>query len=162
MLRRKYWNLIRFCAVLTLRAFYSRRASFMQCLASSSGLTMNRYFRLMALASVEVLCTIPISAYGIYLNVTAAPLYPWISWANVHYDYAQVDQYPAIIWRADRNNVIAFGLSTWAAPFCAFVFFGFFGFADEARKNYVKTWTLVISYFRPLRRWSTIARWETI
>jgi len=127
--------------VLTLRAFYLRRAQFMECLASSSGLTANRYFRLMALASVELLCTIPFSAYGIYLNATAAPLYPWISWANVHYGYSQVNLYPALVWRSDRNSVVAFGLSTWAAPFCALLFFGFFGFAEEARKNYVKLWS---------------------
>lgn len=92
----------------------------------------------MALAAVELFFTIPITSYGIYLNVSAAPLNPWISWANVHYGYSKVDQYPAILWRSDYNTVVAFGLSTWSAPFCALVFFGFFGFAEEARRNYAK------------------------
>ncbi|CCM02276.1 uncharacterized protein FIBRA_04361 [Fibroporia radiculosa] len=134
--------------ILTLRAFFRRRAQFMQCLASSSGLTANRYFRLMALATVELLCTVPISTYGLYLNLSAGPLNPWINWANVHYDYSQVDQYPAIIWRSQRTAIIAFGLSTWAVPFCALIFFAFFGFAEEARKNYFTFWLTVT---KPLR-----------
>ncbi|GBE87047.1 hypothetical protein SCP_1002940 [Sparassis crispa] len=129
--------------VLTLREFFRRRAEFAEYLSANPSLTTNRYFRLMALASVELLCTVPISSYGLYLNLSAAPLSPWISWSNVHYDYSQVDQYPAVVWRTSRNSLVAFGLSTWAVPFCAFVFFGFFGFADEARKNYRKTFLFI-------------------
>lgn len=101
----------------------------------------------MALATTELLCTTPIAAYGLYLNLSAGPLSPWISWENVHYDYSQVHQYPSIIWRASGANVIAFHLSLWGPVFCAFVFFAFFGFADEARRNYVKAWSFVMKPF---------------
>lgn len=133
--------------VLSLRAFAQRRAQFSEFVSSSSGLSANRYFRLMALATAELLCTTPIAAYGLYLNLSAGPLSPWISWENVHYDYSQVHQYPSVIWRASRANVIAFHLSLWAPVFCAFVFFAFFGFADEARRNYLKAWTFVTKLF---------------
>ncbi|EPS99299.1 hypothetical protein FOMPIDRAFT_1124670 [Fomitopsis schrenkii] len=133
--------------ILSLRAFAQRRAQFSEFVSSSSGLSANRYFRLMALATAELLCTTPIAAYGLYLNLSAGPLSPWISWENVHYDYSQVHQYPSVIWRASRANVIAFHLSLWAPVFCAFVFFAFFGFADEARRNYLKAWTFVTKLF---------------
>lgn len=97
----------------------------------------------MALATVELLCTIPLSGYGLYLNLTAAPMNPWISWEDTHFDYSHVNQYPAVIWRMSYNSVVSFELSRWAAPFCAFVFFGFFGFAEEARKNYVVVFSLI-------------------
>ncbi|TBU43025.1 GPCR fungal pheromone mating factor [Dichomitus squalens] len=124
--------------VLTLMAFLRRRAQFNAYLTSNTSLTANRYFRLMGLASLEIVCTVPISAYGLYLNITAGPMNPWISWDDTHFDYSKVDQFPAVIWRADKNAVISFELSRWLAPFCAFVFFAFFGFAQEARINYRK------------------------
>lgn len=139
-------------AVLTLRAFLRRRAQFNAYLASNTSLTANRYFRLMGIASVEIVCTVPISAYGLYLNLTAGRIAPWISWEDTHFNYSKVEQYPAALWRMDQNAVISFELSRWLAPFCAFVFFGFFGFAEEARANYAKAfrWVRNLPPFRRL------------
>ncbi|THH33304.1 hypothetical protein EUX98_g915 [Antrodiella citrinella] len=142
--------------VLTLRAFFRRRAAFAQYLASNPSLTTNRYFRLMALASTELMCTIPISSYGLYLNLSAAPMHPWISWADTHFDYWQVNQVPAAVWRQDSNASVAFELSRWAAPFCAFVFFAYFGFAAEARKNYSTLLLPVTSRLRACVPWKSI------
>ncbi|KAI1790857.1 GPCR fungal pheromone mating factor, partial [Ganoderma leucocontextum] len=122
--------------VLTLINFIRRRAQFNTYLTSNTSLTPNRYFRLMAIASFEILFTIPISAYGLYLNLAAGPMNPWISWEDTHFNYSKVDQFPAVLWRMDKNAVISFELSRWLAPFCAFVFFAFFGFAQEARFHY--------------------------
>ncbi|OSD03758.1 B mating type pheromone receptor [Trametes coccinea BRFM310] len=138
--------------VLTFAAFLRRRAHFNAYLASNTSLTANRYFRLMGIASVEIVCTVPISAYGLYLNLTAAPVSPWISWADTHFNYSKVDQFPAALWRMDRTAVVSFELSRWLAPFCAFVFFGFFGFAQEARSSYRKAflWVCHLLPFRTL------------
>ncbi|KAI0334179.1 fungal pheromone STE3G-protein-coupled receptor [Cubamyces sp. BRFM 1775] len=138
--------------VLTFAAFLRRRAQFNAYLTSNSSLTANRYFRLMAIASVEIVCTVPISAYGLYLNLTSAPMNPWISWDDTHFNYSKVDQYPAVLWRMDRNAVISFELSRWLAPFCALVFFAFFGFAQEARSNYRKAflWLRNLAPFRKI------------
>ncbi len=132
--------------MLTLVAFLRRRAQFNAYLTSNTSLTANRYFRLMGIASLEIICTIPISAYGLYLNVMAGPVYPWISWEDTHFNYSKVNQYPAVLWRTDRNAVISFELSRWLAPFCAFVFFAFFGFAQEARANYYKAFVCICGY----------------
>ncbi|KAI8993120.1 hypothetical protein BD414DRAFT_582157 [Trametes punicea] len=138
--------------VLTFAAFLRRRAQFNAYLASNTSMTANRYFRLMGIASVEIVCTVPVSAYGLYLNLSSAPMNPWISWSDTHFDYSKVDQFPAALWRMDRNAVISFELSRWLAPFCAFVFFGFFGFAQEARSNYRKAllWVCNLYAFRRL------------
>ncbi|KAJ7475475.1 Rcb3.42 [Mycena galericulata] len=123
-------------SILTIRAFMKRRAQFNQFLSSNTGLTANRYFRLMALATIELAFNTPISSYGLYLNVTQSPIQPWISWANTHFDFSEIDVWPAIIWRSNAQTVVAVELSRWAQVFCAFIFFAFFGFAAEARKNY--------------------------
>ncbi|KAJ7085486.1 pheromone receptor Rcb3 B45 [Mycena belliarum] len=123
-------------SILTIRAFMKRRAQFNQFLSSNAALTANRYFRLMALATIELVCNTPISSYGLYLNVTQSPIQPWISWANTHFDFFTIEQVPAIFWRANHNSVVAIELSRWSQIFCAFLFFGFFGFAAEARKHY--------------------------
>ncbi|TBU56143.1 pheromone A receptor-domain-containing protein [Dichomitus squalens] len=138
--------------VLTLINFFRRRAQFNAYLTSNSSLTANRYFRLMAIASLEIVCTIPISAYGLYLNLTSGTMNPWISWEDTHFNYSKVNQFPAVIWRADTTAVISFELSRWLAPFCAFVFFAFFGFAQEARIHYRKAflWIRSLPPFRGL------------
>lgn len=132
--------------VLTIRAFLRRRAQLSMLFASSSSLTVHRYMRLVALALTEILCTVPLASYGLYLNLSAGTD-PWISWSDTHFHYSQVDQYPALLWRMDRTAVISLELSRWLPVFCAFVFFGFFGFAQEARRHYRQVYALMTGLF---------------
>lgn len=124
-------------AILTIIAFYKNRSQF-NAILSSNKVPSNRFLRLMCLAGVEVLFNIPLSLYGIYLQAHTIPLYPWISWANVHSYFFRVDQFPSLLWRNPKNHTAELSLEStrWSVVFCAFVFFAFFGFADEARKNY--------------------------
>jgi len=133
--------------VLTLRAFMKRRAQFSEFLSSNNSLSINRYFRLMALATLELLCTTPISAYGIYINIANNPLQPWKGFADAHFDYSHIGQYPSVIWRLNRLTVVSTELTRWSLVFCAFSFFAFFGFADEARKNYRKAFWAIAQRF---------------
>ncbi|KAI5119269.1 hypothetical protein M0805_007271 [Coniferiporia weirii] len=122
--------------VLTLRALYKRSTEFNELFAMSPSFNVNRYFRLMALASTELLCTTPFAVYSIYLNLTTGPLIPYRGWADLHFNYSQVDQFPAVIWHLNHQAVISLELNRWLVVACAFIFFGFFGFAEEARNNY--------------------------
>jgi len=124
-----------------------RRAQFSEFLSSNTPLSINRYFRLMALATLELLCTTPISAYGTYMNVTENPLQPWKGFADAHFNYSYIGQYPSVIWRLNSSVVITTELTRWSLVFCAFSFFAFFGFADEARKNYRKAFWAVAKHF---------------
>lgn len=133
-------------AVLTLRAFMRRRAEFKQFLSSNPTLTVNQYFRLMSLATAELLFSTPISAYGLYLNITSSPIYPWKSWSDIHFGWFTIDTFPAILWRSSTSLAVTLELSRWLVVFCAFVFFAFFGFADEAHKHY-KLW------YRAVAKW---------
>ncbi|TFK32933.1 pheromone A receptor-domain-containing protein [Crucibulum laeve] len=121
--------------VLSIRAFNKSRAQFNELLSGNKNLTSSRYVRLMCLAGVEVLCTVPLASYIMYLNIVDG-VNPWISWADTHYGFSRVDTIPAILWRSQPVAERAIEMSRWLIIACAILFFGFFGFADEARKNY--------------------------
>lgn len=90
----------------------------------------------MGLAGVEILCTVPLASYSIYLNATVEPVIPYQSWAFAHAHFATIVQVPAVVWQASPLSIASTELTRWFTIFCALVFFAFFGFADEARKNY--------------------------
>ena len=90
----------------------------------------------MALALTSLIITLPLGIYEIYSNTVDAPVQPWTSWKDVHYGFSRVDQYPAFLWRAIPALAVPIELSRWTVPAIAFVFFGYFGFAEEARRNY--------------------------
>lgn len=128
--------------VLTLRQFMKRRAQFNQFLSLHTPMSVSRYFRLMALASCELLFNTPISSYGLYLNIIR-PVYPWISWSDIHFDFWNVQKIPSALWRLSPALTSNLELTRWSIVLCAVIFFVFFGFADEARKNYkLAYWTL--------------------
>ena len=121
---------------LSLHAFYRRRVQFNQFLSSNTSLSASRYFRLMALSMTELCCTLPLSCFLIWINSSATPVSPWISWENTHYGFSRVGQYPSVVWTQDYLFVVAVQMTRWMTVACAFIFFAFFGFASEARKNY--------------------------
>ncbi|KAF8963270.1 pheromone B alpha 1 receptor [Flammula alnicola] len=122
-------------ATLSIKAFNKSRSQFNELLSSYNNLTSSRYIRLMCLAGIEVLCTVPFGSYAIYLNIKAG-INPWISWENVHVGFSRVDQFPSLLWRSNPVAQSSIELTRWLCVICAFIFFAFFGFADEAKKHY--------------------------
>ncbi|KAJ7051652.1 pheromone A receptor-domain-containing protein [Mycena amicta] len=144
--------------VLSLREFFRRRASFAQFLSpsgtsSSHGLTTARYLRLMALAAMDIIITTPLGILTIYMNLTGTPVQPWESWANTHLMFSRVEQFPAFLWRLEPLLVRGIEFTRWVAPASAFIFFAFFGFASEARKNYANAFRALVALF-----WRCLAR----
>lgn len=131
---------LRHLAVLSLRSFAHRRLEFSQMLSLNSTFTVSRYFRLMGLAMTEICATTPLAVFIIWLNATAAPIGPWRSWEDTHYNFSRIEQIPAVLWRQNQLTVISIELSRWLNPLCSFTFFAFFGFAHESLKNYRLAW----------------------
>ena len=67
-------------SILTLRKC---QKEFEEILSSTSNLNTNRFLRLIALASLDVLLGFPINLAIICLN--AGTVQPWISWEETHY-----------------------------------------------------------------------------
>jgi pheromone a factor receptor len=120
----------------TIRAFMQRRKQFRDLLSATGNLTYSRYQRLMALASVDFCLTIPMALWAIIATATWTEVRPWVSWADTHWGYSRVFQFPRVLTNQRPILVVSLETTRWAAVLCAFIFFGFFGFADEAKKNY--------------------------
>lgn len=121
--------------VLSIRNFKKRHAQFAELLSGHSNLSSNRYLRLMALAATDAVLTVPFASWAMALNIKGG-IQPWLGWEDTHYGFSRVDQFPALLWRLDPTIELSLEFSRWSIVACAFVFFGFFGFADEALKNY--------------------------
>ncbi|PIL26108.1 hypothetical protein GSI_11862 [Ganoderma sinense ZZ0214-1] len=119
----------------TLKAFLARRKEFGELMNSNKHLTYNRYFRLMGLAALDILFTIPLTTYNIISNYKQDP-YQWRGFADLHSNFGRVDQYPAVIWRANPQAVSIMNFRMWTPIACALAFFMCFGFAQEAIKHY--------------------------
>jgi pheromone a factor receptor len=119
---------------LTIRTLKRRRSELKQLLSSGSDLNSGYYFRLMGLASIELFLTVPLGSYVLYLNLQE--LNPWRGWSDTHLRFSYVDQYPSLIWKSSHLAIVEFELGRWSSVMCAFIFFAFFGFTKDARKNY--------------------------
>ncbi|KAI0061250.1 fungal pheromone STE3G-protein-coupled receptor [Artomyces pyxidatus] len=105
----------------------------------------SRYIRLIILASSDVFGTIPMSVYNIYGDTTAID--PWVSWQWVHYDFSEVNVYPAAVWRASTRFVVVLEITRWSTVLCAFLFFVLFGtFSQEAIERYQRACRSVRSW----------------
>ena len=124
-----------FYAISSIIHINRRRAKFNELLSSHTNLNSSIYMRLMCLAGVEAICTVPLGSLNLYFNIRVG-IEPWISWEDTHYGFSRVDQVLGIFWRADPITRVSVELTRWFVVICAFVFFAFFGFADEARRNY--------------------------
>jgi len=117
-------------------------------MSSDSSLTMSRYFRLMALTGADLLCITPLSVFQMVLNATAQQLDPWVSWEDTHFNFSRVRLTPVVMWTMNRWLVVGIQFNRWSGPFCAFIFFAFFGFAVEARKNYRNAISKILIFCR--------------
>jgi pheromone a factor receptor len=132
-------------SVLIIRSFYLRSVEIKAVMSTNNTITFNRYFRLMALATVDLLLTIPFSAYIVYANLKFGKVSPWISWERTHFGFSRINQIPAHIWRSRTDTQFSVEFSRWAVVACGFSFFMFFGFAEEAIKNYRKAYACLAS-----------------
>jgi pheromone a factor receptor len=104
------------------------------------GLSHGRYLRLMILSSMDLLGTIPLSTFYIVMQANSGVV-PWKSWDDTHRNYSRILQIPGFIWKNDRTVAQGLEMYRWSLVLCAFLFFAFFGFAEEARENYRRAFT---------------------
>ncbi|KAI0246665.1 GPCR fungal pheromone mating factor [Lactifluus subvellereus] len=122
-------------SAMTIFQFVKRERQFNEIISSNPSLNRNRYIRLMILCSIEMLGTVPLAVFVLAHDLHFG-FHPWVSWADVHSNYSHIHQYPNIYWKNNSEMVVGNEFFRWSLVLCAFVFFAFFGFADEARQNY--------------------------
>src|SRR6266702_1507820 len=134
--------------VLTIRLFWKNSQQLKEIQGSNKNVNHSQYMRLIALSSTQLLFTLPISLFILYVNIHVVPVQRWISWEDTHFDYSRVAQFPSIVWRADLMHQTGIEASRWTVIPCAFLFFAFFGFAEKAREHYRLAYSFARSRLR--------------
>lgn len=116
-------------------------------LGSNKNPNQSRYIRLIALSAIQIVTSLPVIIFSIYANAVQH-VHPWISWEDTHYQYSFVGQLPSFVWRADPVLQAVEEINRWIIVTAALFFFAFFGFAEEARRNYRKAYSFATSSLR--------------
>nr|WCD39446.1 Ste3-9 [Ganoderma boninense] len=124
-------------AFLALRGAFDRTRDLKQLQVVEPDLSTSCYYRLMALAAVNILFTIPLAIYVIATNLSEG-LYPYRGFADLHSNFGRVDSTAAIVWREDPTVVSLINFRIWTPIACALFFFLMFGFTAEARTQYLR------------------------
>ncbi|KZT19582.1 fungal pheromone STE3G-protein-coupled receptor [Neolentinus lepideus HHB14362 ss-1] len=119
-------------AALALKHFLERRISFAKHLDNRAGLSTARYLRLIMMAVVEMVIGIAFTAYTLWFNTPN--LQPWTSWADVHWHFSAIAQYPTVL--LPPAFLRAYTVLWWMVPISSFIFVIFFAFGEDAIAEY--------------------------
>ncbi|VDB95776.1 unnamed protein product [Peniophora sp. CBMAI 1063] len=122
-------------------SFYRHNREINQFLHSHNSVTRTNYFRILALASIDVLLTLPMGIATIVLAAKddlsfSGPLLFYSGWTFDHADWQPASFSYADIVSEGPLLVGQFYFTHWTSPVLAFVIFGLFGVASEARASY--------------------------
>lgn len=123
---------------MSFRHFLKRRASFAMHIKDKSGssaLTPGRYFRLMALALVEIFWSLFVTTFDTAFSYRDG-LRPWTSWSDVHSGFSRIGQFPLALIPQGTLRMTYF--IWWSIPVSAYLFFVFFAFGRDSRMDYVR------------------------
>lgn len=119
---------------MALHHFFRQRLTFaMQLKNSNSALSTGRYLRLVAMSILQIVWQTTLTAITMYDNISPG-LRPWTNWADVHSDFGRVDAIPMFVYPVQYQR--QFFLFLWVMPVSSYIFFIFFGFGEEAVKDY--------------------------
>jgi len=118
---------------LNIYHFWMKRRTIKTLMGSTRGsVSSSRYLRLLMLSGIDILVTIPLSAWSLSSWIPFA--FPWLSFAAIHEGWSRVDGFPTSL--LFHKTIVSNELIRWIGVLYALIFFLFFGFADEARRHY--------------------------
>ena len=107
--------------------------------------------RILALASTDVLFTLPLAIVNIALTVTqsssSGPMPFYFGWTSDHGDWEPESLSYASLVAQGTFAVAQNYFSQWTSPVLAFVIFGLFGVTSEARASYWRIICTVCDWF---------------
>ena len=133
----------------TIRIFRRQKRDIDCFLQSNNSVSRTNYYRIFALASIDVALTLPISIANIALDLAQAvnqighlPFYR--GWTAVHTNWEPVSISHEEFLEAGKYYVAGTYFAYWTSPILAFVIFGLFGVTKEARASY---WRVIRTIF---------------
>ncbi|KZV72031.1 fungal pheromone STE3G-protein-coupled receptor [Peniophora sp. CONT] len=137
--------------------FYRQNREINRYLNSNTSASISRmnYLRILALASIDVVLTLPIGITTLatsllpQTNRQSVPFYR--GWKTVHSDWTpQSITYVELKSAREYNAVAWVYIAYWTSPMLAFAIFGLFGLTQQARET----------YWRALRTVAAWCRWD--
>ena len=109
------------------------------------------YYRLSAFAFLANVGITAATSYVIVVNVQAG-IEPWKGWADDHYAFSAVRQFPAVEWR-DEFGAAAIQATRFFHLFGPLVFFSFFGHTEEVRELYRNVFVALLTKLSKVWTW---------
>ena len=126
--------------VKTIRIFHRHSREINSFLQSNNSVSRTNYYRIFALASIDIVLTLPIGIATIALQsaeLTAFGHLPFYrGWTVVHTDWEPVSNSYEEVLEGGTSTVAQFYFVQWTSPILAFAIFGLFGVTSEARASY--------------------------
>ncbi|KZV61584.1 hypothetical protein PENSPDRAFT_643237 [Peniophora sp. CONT] len=122
------------------RIFYRQSRDINRFLHSNGSVSRTNYLRILALASIDILLTLPVGIVNIALSVSSNlaqggfSFYP--GWDVVHGDWTPIVYTYAELKAFGPSTLAEYYFAYWASPALAFTIFGLFGLTAEARASY--------------------------
>ena len=123
------------------RTLHRQRKEVNDFLQSNDSVSRTNYFRILALASIDILLTLPFGIASIALAVSdelSAPagLPFYFGWTRDHTEWEPVGYSYAGMVAQGKSSVAQLYFTHWTSPILAFAIFGLFGVTSEARASY--------------------------
>jgi pheromone a factor receptor len=128
-----------------------KRYTAIRAFAMSSPHSFHHYYRLSALSLIASVCTIAASSYVIALDIQGG-ISPWKGWADDHYAFSAVQQFPAVEWM-NGWGAVSLQVSRFFLISCASLFFAFFGLTKEVRGFYGNGFVTLVTKFGKVCTW---------
>ncbi|VDC01593.1 unnamed protein product [Peniophora sp. CBMAI 1063] len=122
------------------RLFHRQSRDINQFLQSNDSVSRTNYFRILALASIDILLTLPVGIANIVLEVEETlpygPIPFYFGWTYDHTDWHPESFSYADLVAQGTSSVAGAYFTQWTSPILAFAIFGLFGVTSEARALY--------------------------
>lgn len=126
-----------------IRYFFLRRSQVKSLLKSSKGgLGLSHYFRLIGMATCDIVLGLPLSIYYMYGAITS--IREWGSWEDVHHNFSRIVARSEESISGNSTFVTQRFMPRWLCPLMCAIFFLFFGVGEDAIKEYAR-WVRPIS-----------------
>ncbi|CED85379.1 STE3 [Phaffia rhodozyma] len=134
------------CGGFAIYNFLAQRRRFQAVLQQhSSSLNSSRFLRLIGVAAVDMVLSLPFGIYEIIHN--SYNLQPTYSWADLHHSFDLVQETDQSILNAQPGSWASINLSRWTTTLAAFIYFAFFGMHEDALSFHASTWNKITAAF---------------
>lgn len=139
-----------FPLALSVYNFTSQRRRFQSLLQqNSSSLNSSRFFRLLAVSSVDMLLSVPAVAWTLSYQIRR--MRPTQNWSDLHYNFGLRLLYTESEASSDLSTFYSLKSSAWLPIIGSFVYFVCFGMHDNALDNYICLYQRALGLLSKLR-----------